>query len=290
MVVLLGGSDEDIEQFRQNLPRGLLSYTAAGFGTFRIPIDRLSLARDLLRRVRAEGLTSDCTGETTWTADDLGQGRLCLLMPVVGPRLDESKFVMRQRCPACGGVTYLLAPDPRIDIPTHAQPLPPVFTSESGLTTFVSAAAESELRDAGLMTGAATLPVTANGSPTPAFRALIATEPLGDVVDIKYVSRCAQCRRPLEGGGFFPMYERPAGDEDLYFSDRLGPTNPFASERLARAVDRIVGNPSDAPLSFVGWWPDDQDAARLPDLDGDDASVFDSQPADSSKLTADVEE
>jgi hypothetical protein len=270
LIVVLLADSEGVERFCDTLPRVILQCRVDGWNTFRVPMDRLSVARELRRRARAAGLEFEWAGETDWSAEDSGRGRLCLLLPPVGPRLDERSFVTRQRCPRCGGFRYFLAAEPSIDLHLGRHSPPPVFASESGLTTIMSVAAESELRTIGLMRGAATLPVTVNGSPTAEFRALTSTTPLGDVADVQYTRRCSECNRPIEGGGFFPMYPHPPESGDLFFSDRLGPTNPFVSEPFARAVGRIVGNPPDAPLAFVGWWPDDQEEARMPDLDSDD--------------------
>ena len=250
------------DAFIAELPERFRSRRIGSSYGFRFAPDEVPAARDLWRRITAAGLTHGVTGQTKWTAADGGQGRLCVLSPPIGPAVNERDIIERRPCPVCGTARYRLVETPRIEFDSPPGPAPAVCTTESGLLTFVSAAAWDELAADGLLTGAVTVPV----GDEPYF--LLASDiDLGMPAGPQYRRRCPECDAPLAGATYFPMFRRPATAGHVCFLRALGPGGLVVSEEFARAAGRLAGDPADAPLAFIGWYPDDTELAVVPDLD-----------------------
>ena len=274
LVTSAGG---EADKFYAALPSELRTYRIGDSYSTRIPVSRLDIAQRLQTYARSAGRQFSWVGETAWTAADFGQGRLCILQPPVGPRLNEDDFIKRDLCPVCRSMLFSLAAEPHIRLDADHLNIPPIFGSESGLVTCISSTAKSELESRGLLAGASTLPVEKNPAVPDDYFLLCSTIDLGNPVGEQYSRRCPNCGNPLEGSAFFAMYRRPAQSGHVFHSHNEGPTCLLVTEQFARAVGRIAGDPEDALLSFVGWYPDDQDQARLPDLGSEDSDGVPSQ-------------
>lgn len=252
------------DAFIAALPAELRSRRIGGSYRFRFAPDEVPAARDLWRRIRAAGLPPAVSGTTTWTAADAGLGRFCALLPPSGPDVDERDLIVREPCPVCGTASLRLAETARVEVGVAFDGQPALFTSGSGLLTFVSAAALDELAAGGLLAGAVTVPVA--GQP---YVLLSSDVDLGLPVGPQYRRRCTGCDTPLAGATYFPMFRRPAAGTHVGFVRTLGPAGLTVSETFARAAGRLAGDPTDALLAFVGWYPDDVDLAVVPDLDAE---------------------
>ncbi|WP_433796249.1 hypothetical protein [Actinoplanes sp. CA-252034] len=246
------------------MKRRLVLTTDASAGS-RFPAEDIDAARTQYRSMIDSGLTPLVTGETTWTRDDFGQGRLCVFAPPIGPAINERGIVERKPCPGCRTMYYRLVPAALIDV-TIPSGLPDIFTTESGLLTFARTTATATLTAQALMTGAVTIPTRDDR-----YVLLTSHVDLGLPAGPQYRRRCPECDAPLQGPTYFPMYRRPGTAADVCHTRELGPTGLVVSERFARAAGRLVGDPPDAPLGFLGWYPDDLPLAVVPDLDTEEA-------------------
>lgn len=260
------------DKFYTALSPELLSYRTGDSYSLRIPASQLDIARQLQKLARRAGQPFAWVGETEWTTADFDHGRLCILLPPEGPRLNEDDFIKRDLCPVCRSMLFSLTDKPHIRLDADYINIPPIFGSESGLVTCISSAAKTKLESGGLLDGAFTVPVEKTPAVPDDYFLLGSTIDLGNPVGEQYSGRCPNCDNPLEGSGFFAMYQHPARSGHVFHSHNQGPTCLLVTEKFARAAGRIAGDPDDALLSFVGWYPDDQDEARLPDLGSGDPS------------------
>ena len=255
----------ELDRFCVTLSPEVLRYRIGASDNFRIPEADKTHALEIHRRARAAQLNARYSGEVSWTPDDFREDRICTLDLALEDSSSDTSFLDPKKCPVCEQVENKLRPDADITIRLAHSP-PPIFSAASGWAMCIDVDVADQFRAAGLMSGAETRPVNIEGPATKRYALLASNASLGALAGDFYGRRCSYCHNPLEGGGYFGMFRHPPHATHVHYAPHLGPTVPIVSGSFARAALLQLELWPKA-TTFYGWYPEDQAASLLPDLD-----------------------
>jgi len=179
-------------------------------------------------------------------------------------------------CRSCGRISFDLVERPRLRLSLLSKKLPCIFYAPISHVLVITHKFFNALVDEGLQGGLTTIPVDILRGPDEEFVALQATQTLEWPVTPFGLGRdhCSVCGNVIKADplyAFYWVFERLQRDADWYYWPVHGPGSPLISQKVHSWIRKHADAYSHGSLpdnwfdgQVYGWYPDEKDAAFLP--------------------------